>query len=80
VLWISGKFEVVDPPHKLVYTWFTNPESQFFERVTVRFHAYGEATEVVVRHERIPDAATRDKHEEGWEGCLRGLANYMNPA
>src|ERR1700757_3571139 len=45
VLWISGDFEVVDPPHMLVYTWLTNPESPFLERVTVRFHAYGEATE-----------------------------------
>lgn len=78
VLWISGNFEVVDRPHKLVYTWRTNPESPFFERVTVQFNACGEATEVVVRHERIPDAATRAEHEEGWEGCLRALANYMN--
>ena len=78
VLWISGKFEVVDPPRKLVYTWRTNRELPFFERVTVEFNACDEATEVVVRHERIPDVATRDKHEEGWKGCLRALANYMN--
>jgi uncharacterized protein YndB with AHSA1/START domain len=25
VVWILGKFEVVDAPHKLVYTWRTNP-------------------------------------------------------
>ena len=78
VLWIWGEFEVVDPPHKLVYTGLTDPESPFLERVTVLFQARGEATEVVVRYERIPDAATRDKHEAGWEGCLRGLADYMN--
>ena len=78
VVWILGNFEVIDEPRKLVYTWRTNPDSPLFERVTVQFKACSEATEVVVRHERIPDAATRDKHEHGWEGCLSGLANYMN--
>jgi uncharacterized protein YndB with AHSA1/START domain len=78
VVWIQGKFEIVDPPRKLVYSWSTNPESPLFERVTVQFNARGEATEVVVTHERVADTATRDKHKSGWEGCLDGLANYMN--
>jgi uncharacterized protein YndB with AHSA1/START domain len=78
VVWILGKFEVVEPPRKLVYTWRTNPEPALLERVTVQFNASGDATDVVVRHERIPDAATRDKHEHGWEGCLDELASYMN--
>jgi uncharacterized protein YndB with AHSA1/START domain len=75
LLWIFGQFEVVDPPHKLVYTWRIDPQSQVFERVTVRFEACGEATEVIVTHERIPNAATRDRHQQGWEGCLDGLVN-----
>lgn len=78
LLWIFGQFEVVDAPSKLVYTWCVDPQSQVSERVTVRFDARGEATEVIVTHERIPNTATRDRHQQGWEGCLDGLVNYMN--
>lgn len=77
LLWIFGEFEVVDPPHKLVYTWRVDPQSQVCERVTVEFEQRGDATEVIVMHERIPNRATRDRHQEGWEGCLDRLANYL---
>lgn len=28
-------------------------------------------------HERIPNVATRDRHQEGWDGCLDRLSNYF---
>jgi uncharacterized protein YndB with AHSA1/START domain len=77
VLLIFGEFEVVDPPRKLVYTWRIDPQSQASERVAVAFEPQGDATEVIVVHERIPDLATRDRHQLGWEGCLDRLANYL---
>jgi uncharacterized protein YndB with AHSA1/START domain len=76
-VWIVGEFEVVAPPHRLVYSWRLEPGPQRSERVTVTFEPRGEATEVVVVHERIPDAHTRDQHEQGWAGCLDGLARYL---
>jgi uncharacterized protein YndB with AHSA1/START domain len=78
-LWIVGEFEVVDPPRRLTYTWRVDPHSQVVERVTVQFEPHGDSTEVIVMHERIPDAATRDSHREGWHGCLDRLAKYMRP-
>src|SRR5262249_32889668 len=44
VLWIVGQFEVIDPPHKLVYTWRLESETQGYERVTVLFEPRGDAT------------------------------------
>jgi hypothetical protein len=44
--------------------------------VTVTFEPVGDATEVVVVHERIHTAATRDDHERGWIGCLDGLEQW----
>lgn len=76
ILWIAGEFEVVDPPKLLVYTWRAG-EAAVSERVTVRFEPRGDATEVVVEHERIPDAATRELHEAGWSGCLEALEEYL---
>lgn len=75
VVWISGEFESIEPPHALVYTWRLEPEITR-ERVAVRFDSRGDVTEVVVRHERIADAAAERGHEAGWHGCLEGLSVY----
>jgi uncharacterized protein YndB with AHSA1/START domain len=78
ILWIFGEFEVVNPPHKLVYTWRVDPQSQASERVAVEFEPRGDATDVIVVHERISSLAVKDRHQQGWEGCLEGLANYLS--
>ena len=78
VLWIAGEFERIAPPHELVYTWRIEPEDAAPERVTVRFEARGGATEIVLVHERIADATTRDRHEAGWYGCFNDLAEYLS--
>jgi uncharacterized protein YndB with AHSA1/START domain len=80
ILWISGEFEVIERPHRLVYTWQVGPAEAATERVTVTFEAHGGATEVIVVHERIPTEAMRDMHEQGWVGCLDGLVDYMEGA
>jgi len=80
ILWISGEFEVIERPHTLVYTWRVGADAVAAERVTVTFEAHGEATEVIVAHERIPTEAMRDMHEQGWVGCLDGLVDYFEEA
>ena len=77
VVWICGEFEVIEPPHRLVYTWRLDLQEADLERVTVRFEPRGEFTEVIVVHERISDDAARRGHEQGWEGCLAGLEHYI---
>lgn len=77
ILWISGVFEAIEPPHRLVYTWQVEPAAGPAERVTVRFEKRDGGTEVIVTHERIGDAALRDRHQAGWQGCLDSLAGYL---
>jgi uncharacterized protein YndB with AHSA1/START domain len=82
VLWISGTFELVDPPRRLVYDWLIeqkNAPAPERSRVTVRFEPRGVGTEVIVIHERIDTEATRADHEHGWNGCLEGLAALFDP-
>jgi uncharacterized protein YndB with AHSA1/START domain len=76
LLWIVGEFEVVEPPSRLVFSWRVGTQAAGVERVSVEFEAQGAATEVIVTHERIADATTRAGHEQGWGGCLDGLARY----
>ncbi len=75
-LWILGEFESVERPRRLVYSWRVEPGSDAVERVVIRFEPRGEATEIIVVHERIASAALRDGHERGWDGCLEKLAGY----
>lgn len=77
VLWIAGRFEAIDTPRKLVYTWSIEGAGREAERVTVEFVSQGETTEVRVTHERITDEATADMHRLGWQGCLRGLREHL---
>jgi uncharacterized protein YndB with AHSA1/START domain len=74
---ITGEFQCVEAPHKLVYTWSVGAASAGPELVTVDFEARGpRLTEIVVTHRRIASEAMRDSHANGWEGCLDGLAVY----
>lgn len=76
VLWIHGRFEVVEPPRRLVYTWaierLAAPATEQ-SRVTVRFEPRDGGTEVIVVHEHIDTEETRADHEKGWTGCLESL-------
>jgi uncharacterized protein YndB with AHSA1/START domain len=77
VVWITGAYEIVDRPHRLVYTWRLGTPPGPPERVTVTFVRQGANTEVTVTHERIPSQPVRDVHEQGWLGCLDGLAVFL---
>jgi uncharacterized protein YndB with AHSA1/START domain len=77
-IWIVGTFSVVDRPTRLVYSWLIEKIQGEDETVTVRFEARGEATEVIVTHERISNAAARDQHAVGWDGCLDGLQELVD--
>ena len=72
VLRIEGEFEVIEPPHTLVYSWRLGPDGST-ERVMVRFEPCDGGTEVSIVHERIGTEAARDQHEHGGVGCLDGL-------
>lgn len=77
LVWIQGHFEVVEPPHRLVYTWQMEGHAGPPSRVTVRFDPAEGGTEVTVVHTRIDSEPTRDSHELGWHGCLDGLEQFL---
>ncbi len=45
--------------------------------MTLEFRDLGGSTEVTLTHEHFPNAEVRDKHNEGWNGCLEQLARFV---
>ena len=71
---VTGTYREVDPPNRLVYTWQWETTPGATETlVTVEFHDRAGRTEIVLIHERLPDAEARARHEQGWNGCFEKL-------
>ena len=78
---VAGEYREVRPPERLVFTWKweNHPERGTEDTiVTLEFLDHGGSTELVLTHERFPDAAIRDDHNKGWTGCLDRLARYAS--
>lgn len=79
LLIVGGVYQEIMPPERLVFTWQwesadpNEPETL----VTVEFYEDAGGTEVVLKHERFTDVAQRDKHGEGWAGCLKNLERLL---
>lgn len=78
VFYLSGVYQEVRPPEKLVYTWRWEHKAEFPDtRVTVEFFERAGATELVLTHELLPTDRDREEHNKGWNGCLDRLARYL---
>ncbi|HET9338067.1 MAG TPA: SRPBCC family protein [Casimicrobiaceae bacterium] len=71
-----GAYETIDRPRRLVFTWNSVHAGDGDSRVTVEFQPEGGATEVVITHERLPDAEAVGKHRGGWTEVLAHLDGF----
>jgi uncharacterized protein YndB with AHSA1/START domain len=74
---ILGTYRLIDPPRKLVYTWRWEGGPTADTLVTVDFAPDGNATKVTITHEQFTNTEDRDKHNEGWNGCLNRLQRTL---
>lgn len=72
-----GEYREVDPPHRLAFTWISAGTDRQETLVTLDVRAQGEATELVLTHERFPHAESRDKHQGGWGAILDCLDEHL---
>lgn len=75
---VGGVYRVCLPPARLVFTWAWESTPERESLVTAEFGARGAATELVLRHEHFADEAARDRHQQGWNGCLDRLARLQS--
>lgn len=76
VVWISGRFQRIERPTLLQFSWSAEPGSKIAECVTVGFARHERGTLLTVVHSRIASQVLRDSHRQGWIGCLDGLDRY----
>jgi len=74
---ILGTYRLIQPPSKLVYTWRWEGGPMADTLVTVDFAPEGDATKVTITHEQFTNTEDRDKHNEGWNGCLNRLQRTL---
>jgi len=75
-----GVYQEIVRPIRLVFTWdWEDPSVRVGDTlVTVEFKERGgEETEVVVTHDRFPDASRMGRHEQGWTELLTLLSRTV---
>jgi uncharacterized protein YndB with AHSA1/START domain len=75
---VMGEYREIDAPRRLVYSWaFEGDEDSGETVVTVEFRTVDAGTELILKHEFFPNVDVRQKHEEGWTGCLDRFARLL---
>lgn len=73
----SGNYEKIVPNEKIIFSWKW-ADSELITRVTIELRALGDnETELTLTHEGFPDTEIRDRHIQGWEGCLAKLPDVF---
>ena len=74
---VGGAFREIVPGRKVVYTWAWESTPERESLVTVEFRPAGQGTELLLTHQRFADTAARDRHHEGWIGCLDRFGRHF---
>jgi uncharacterized protein YndB with AHSA1/START domain len=74
----EGSFVVVERPRLVAFTWKSHATGGAETLVTIEIAAKGARTELVLTHERLPDARALGLHEGGWNNILDALAAHFS--
>lgn len=74
---VTGVIREYKPYEMLSVTWKWSGPDAVETLVTFTFRDKGGETEVVLVHENFLTAEARDKHRQGWEGCLNNFGKFL---
>ena len=78
---VFGEYRELVPGKKIVFTWKWDDDENWEEHnsvVTVEFSDRDGGTDVRLIHEKLPNAESRDRHNEGWNSVLDRLEKFFN--
>lgn len=76
----SGRFTVIETPHRLEMTWLWEPhdDDPYPEtHLTVELQPNASGTQLTLTHSKLRSLESRDAHGEGWSTTLRSFAAYL---
>jgi uncharacterized protein YndB with AHSA1/START domain len=74
---VSGVYREVIPNEKLVFTWAWRSTPERESVVTLQIKPDGDGSLLTLQHEKFFDEPARNRHREGWTGCLDKLVLYF---
>jgi uncharacterized protein YndB with AHSA1/START domain len=77
----GGHYQVVDRPHRLVFTWTWDRSEENRETlIEITFVESGGSTAVTFTHSNLLDEASARDHEGGWNRCFDNLERTLAEA
>jgi len=73
----TGEYRVVDPPHRLVFTWHSPVTGPGGSLVTVELSPHVDGTRLVLTHEQLPSDDLVRRHRGGWTTILEKLERHL---
>jgi uncharacterized protein YndB with AHSA1/START domain len=81
LLAMSGVYRIVEPPHRLGFSWAWEDENGVRgheTEVTVSFEATPGGTRLLLLHQHFENKQTRDRHHVGWSSSYDRLTRIAN--
>ncbi len=73
----TGKYQTIDPPSKLSFTWISKNTDSKTTLVTIELRQREDQTELTLTHERFPSIDRVRQHKGGWSQIADRLAQYF---
>ena len=73
---LSGEYEEIEPPRKLVFTWKWKTSDET-TRVTIELRPQGDGTHLRLTHTGFAEAEQTSSHNQGWSSSLNDLERYL---
>jgi uncharacterized protein YndB with AHSA1/START domain len=73
---LSGEYEEIEPPRKLVFTWKWKTSDET-TRVTIELRPQGDGTHLRLTHTGFAEAEQASSHDQGWSSSLNELERYL---
>ena len=73
----SGEYRVVDPPHRLVFTWVWDHEHDQPQLIELQFTEQDGETTVVMTNSSIPTDEVMASQQRGWNVCYDNLERLL---
>ena len=76
----SGVFRIVEPPHRLVFTWAwedARGARGYETEVDIRFELAPGGTRLLLTHASFENQEARNNHDAGWQASLTRIVQVM---